>query len=107
MSEVFGPLANCYKQITFHHTAEPGDVQFVFHTYHGLLVIVEQTEHSVSAPPEEALKLLWRLHRFNLTWGLFAYGALLIPILSYFNYLAQKRSIAKQVAGQRNGVAER
>jgi hypothetical protein len=95
---MFGPLAKCYDGISVHETAIPGDVQFVFHTYHGFLAFFVQTEHRISAPPEEALQLLWRLHRFNLTWGMFAAGAAFVPILSYFNYIAQKRSIMKQAA---------
>jgi hypothetical protein len=49
----------------------------------------------VFASPDDARQLLWRLHQFNLTYGLFAYGALFIPVLSYCNYLAQKRAIAR------------
>ena len=48
------------------------------------------------APPQDAREALWRLHRFNLTWGMFAHGALLIPLVSYGNYLAQKRAIRRQ-----------
>jgi hypothetical protein len=67
-----------------------------FHTYHGLLVYVIQTEHRFWASPKEARAALWRLHRFNLVWGMFARGLLIIPLLSYAHYLAQKRSIARR-----------
>lgn len=97
-AKMFGPLAKCYEGIAVHAQPMTGDVQFVFHTYHGFLAFFAQTEHRISAPPEEARKLLWRLHRFNLTWGMFAAGAAFVPILSYFNYLAQKRALAKQAA---------
>ena len=68
----------------------------MFHTYYGFLVYVIQTEHRFWASPEDARVALWRLHRFNLVWGMFAYGALVIPLLSYGNYLAEKRSIDRQ-----------
>jgi hypothetical protein len=68
----------------------------VFHTYHGLLAFVIQTEHRFWASPEDARIALWNLHKFNLIWGMFAYGALVIPLLSFGNYLAQMRSIARE-----------
>jgi hypothetical protein len=74
----------------------PGHVSVVFHTYYGFIAFVSQTEHRFWASPEDARMALWRLHRFNLVWGWFAYGALIIPLLSYGNYLAQQRSIRKQ-----------
>jgi hypothetical protein len=73
-----------------------GLVAVEFHTYYGFIAFVTQTEHRFWAPPGDAREALWRLHRFNLRWGLFAYGALLIPLLSYVNYLAQKRRIRRQ-----------
>jgi hypothetical protein len=69
----------------------------VFHTDYGFLVFVIQTEHRFWASPADARVALWRLHRFNLIWGLFAYGALVIPLLSFGNYLAQKRLIDREV----------
>ena len=41
--------------------------------------------------------LLARLLRFNLTWGMLSYGLLFVPFLAIGNYLAQKRSIEKQL----------
>jgi hypothetical protein len=76
----------------------PGLVKVVFHTYHGFLVFVEQTEHRFWATPDDARLALWRLYQSNLTWGMFAYGMLLIPLLSYGNYVVQKRAISKQQA---------
>ena len=71
-------------------------VEFVFHTYCGFLVFVIQQEHRFRLPPDRARELLWKFQKINLTWGLLAYCALIIPILSYGNYLAQKLSISKQ-----------
>src|SRR5262245_26727726 len=82
-----------------HHTEpNPGLVKVLFHTYHGVLVVVTQVEHRFWTPPEDAREALWRLHRFNLGWGMLAYGALLIPLAACGNYLARKRSIRKQSA---------
>src|SRR5262249_11187175 len=72
-------------------------VEVFFHTYYGFIAFFTQTEHRFLAEPDDAREALWRLHVFNLTWGLLAKGAFLIPVLSYCNYLAQKRSIRKQV----------
>jgi hypothetical protein len=82
---------------------EPGAVKVVFHTYAGILVFVVQRKHHFWASPDDARLTLWRLHKFNLTWGMFAYGALLIPLVSYLNYLAQKRSIKRQIAAMSGG----
>jgi hypothetical protein len=71
-------------------------VRLVFHTYHGVLLWVVQTKHRFRLPPDQARELLWRLHCFNLKWGLLAYLGFVVPLLSYLNYLAQKRSITRQ-----------
>jgi hypothetical protein len=76
----------------------PGTISVVFHTYYGFVVFVTQTEHRFWASPGDARVALWHLHKFNLIWGMFAYGALVIPGLSFGNYLAQKRSIERQAA---------
>jgi hypothetical protein len=78
----------------------PGAVGVVFHSYYGFIVFVTQTEHRFWARPKHARLVLWRLHRFNMSWGAFAYGAIIIPGLSYLNYLAQKRSIRNQETQQ-------
>ena len=96
--KMFGPLANRYAGIEVHDIPVPGDVQFVYHTYHGFLVFFVQTEHRVSCQPESARMLLRRFLRFNLTWGMLSYGLVFVPFLAFFNYLTQKRSIAKQEA---------
>lgn len=95
----FGPkaaLERLYHEYPLDNTPPEQCVEFVFHTYYGLLAFVVQHEHRFRLPPDRARELLWRFHKFNLSWGLLAYGALVIPLLSYGNYLAQKRRIAKQ-----------
>jgi hypothetical protein len=67
---------------------------------YGFIAFVTQTEHRFWATPDDAREAFWRLHPFNLTWGLFARGAPLIPLVSFGNYLAQKRSIRNQEIGQ-------
>jgi hypothetical protein len=76
---------------------KPELVTVVFHTYYGFLVYFVQTEYRFWATPDEARIALWRLHRFNLIWGLFAAGAIFIPLFSMGNYWAQLRSIRKQI----------
>jgi hypothetical protein len=100
-STMFGPLAKAYEGIDVHETAQQGDVQFLFHTYHGFLVFFIQTEHRVSCPPDDARELLRRLNWFNLTWGMLSYGMVFVPFLSFFNQRAQNRAIARQEATAR------
>jgi hypothetical protein len=90
------PLSRRFDGILLHDPPEPGDVSFTYHTYRGLFLWVREDEHHVSAPVAEAEKLLARLWRFNLTWGLLSRGFVLIPFLATGNYLAQRRSIRRQ-----------
>jgi hypothetical protein len=85
-----------YEGLMIYPEPGPGLVSVVFHTYYGFVAFVTQTDHQFWASPDDARLVLWRLHRFNLTWGLFAPGMVLIPILSLANYLVQRRSIRKQ-----------
>jgi len=73
-------------------------VRLVFHTYHGFLVLDFQSEHRFQLPPTLARELLWKFHCFNLKWGLFSFPpfGFLVPLVSFLNYLAQKRSISRQ-----------
>lgn len=80
-----------------------GLVEVVFHTYSGLLVFVTQREHRFWAHPEQARRALSRMHSFNCTWGLLAYGAAVIPLLSLGNCWAQKRRISKQMRAWTDG----
>jgi hypothetical protein len=89
-------LERIYEGLEIHSVSGPGLVAVVFHTYHGFVAFVEQTEHRFWATPSEAREALRRLNRFNLRWGMLAYGALFIPLISYANYLAQRRSVRKQ-----------
>ena len=89
-------LKRLYAEFADEETPGGDRVEFVFHTYDGFLVFATQREHRFRLPPDRARELLWRLHKFILTWGLLAYGVLLIPLLSYGNYLAQKSRIRKQ-----------
>ncbi len=77
---------------------QPGLVEIVFHTYSGLLIFVTQREHRFWAPPDEARRALSRMHSYNCTWGLLAYGAMVIPLLSLCNCWTQKRRIKRQMA---------
>ena len=87
----------CFDGLEVYEESGPGRVEVVFHTYYGFLLYAVQTEHRFWAEPEHAAKALWRLHRFTLIWGHFAYGMLVIPLLSMGNYSAQLRSIRKQM----------
>lgn len=80
--------------------SEPGEgrVFVEYGAYYGFLAFVEQTEHRFWASPDEARQALGRLHRCSLLWGLFAYGALIIPIFSFAHYWSQRRSIRRQEA---------
>jgi hypothetical protein len=95
------PLRRCFEGIEVHKTPADGDVSFVYHTYRGLIFWFTQTEHRVIAAPEDAERLLKRLLRFNLTWGMLTWGILFVPFFAFGNYVAQRRSIEKQVASHR------
>jgi hypothetical protein len=73
-------------------------VSFTYHTYSGLLFYVRQSEHRFTLPPRVAESTLHDLLMHTVKYGFFAYGALLIPVLAYLNYLGQQRSISKQAA---------
>ena len=92
------PLQRCYEGIKAHDRPQQGDVVFVYHTYRGLLVWFTQDEHRVYAPPADAEKLLGRLLRFNLTWGMLSRGLIFIPFLALGNYFSQRRAIERQAA---------
>ena len=94
------PLKRCFAGIQVRESPELGDVECVYHTYRGLLLWVTQDEHRFFATADDSERLLGRLLRFNLTWGL-SYGMLFIPFLAVGNYHAQKRSIRQQVNAPR------
>jgi hypothetical protein len=97
---LFKTLGRCFDGIELHEFAVPGDVSFIYHTYRGLLIWFTQMEHRIVAPREDAERLLKRLLRFNLTWGMLSYGAIFIPFVVYGNYRTQLKSIGKQAAAQ-------
>lgn len=90
-----------FEGLTVYDGPAPGTVGVVFHTYSGFLFFVQQVEYRFWAAPEDARTVLSRMNKYNLTRGFFAYGALVIPLLSLANYWAQKRCIAKQEAALR------
>jgi hypothetical protein len=90
-------LRRIYSDFDLSDSRRAGDIAIVFHTYHGLIAWFTQTEHRLCVPGTDAKRLLNRFLRFNLTWGLFTWGALFVPPISLFNYLAQRRSIAQQL----------
>lgn len=99
-------LERKFSNLSIHAAPQPGDVIITFHTYYGFIAWFTQTTHHVALPPQDARVLLGRLLRFNLTWGLFTWGAFFVPILSAINYLQQRRSIARQeMAAKRNETA--
>lgn len=91
-------LVRKYADLEVHTDPQPGDVILSYHTYHGFIAWFTQTPHQVALPPAEARKLLGRLLRFNLSWGLVTPGAIFIPALVILNYYEQRRSIAAQEA---------
>lgn len=92
----FGALERCFRDVRLHDRPQPGDVCFRYHTYRGFLLWFVQTEHVVVAPLADAERLLGRLLRYNLTWGLLSYGMLFILPLACGNYVIQKRSMRRQ-----------
>jgi hypothetical protein len=99
----FGSIANRAIMRSFEGAAAsptpgPGLVHVIFHTYYGILVFTHQVEHEFWATPDDARLVFSRLNRFNLKWGFFAYGAVIIPILSLGNYWVQLARIRKQCA---------
>lgn len=93
------PLERCFEGIELHDEPKPGDVAFVYHTYRGLLLWATQTEHRIIAPAGDAERLLGRLLRYNLTWGMLSRGFLFIPFLAVGNYYAQRSAIRRQSKG--------
>ncbi|PQO28185.1 hypothetical protein [Blastopirellula marina] len=97
-----GTLKKCYRGIELHETPQEGDVTFTYHTYRGILVWSTQNEHRICAPADDALKLLGRLLRYNLTMGMLSAGLVFVPFLAIGNYIAQRRSIFNQIAASAN-----
>jgi hypothetical protein len=98
--------ADAFEGVEIFDEPGPGRVGVRFHTYHGMFVHSEQVEHAFFASPEDARRILSRLHRINLTWGLTARGIVIAPILSIMNYAIQRKRIAKQEARMTGGAKE-
>jgi hypothetical protein len=92
-----------YAGLRISDTQEPGMVLLQFHTYDGFLAWFTQTSHVVFAPPDDARKLLRRLVRHNLTWGMLSAGNFFVPLLTYFNRRAQLQSVEVQEQAMREG----
>ncbi len=73
---------------------KPGEVRIVFHTYTGFLVWVTQRTYDVIVPAEQAQAMLKGWLKHNLTYGLFAYGGIFVPILTFFEYRSQSKKVA-------------
>jgi hypothetical protein len=82
------------------------NVVFGFHTYWGFLVYFVQQYHCESMPADRAIYVLRRLHRFNVTYGLFCPGAIFIPLLSWWHYHAELRNIRRQLVKQETEAAK-
>jgi len=89
-------LERRYQGLDISSVPREGDVHILYHTYRGLLVWVNMDEHRVFARPDQARKLLGRLLRYNLTWGMLSQAMLFVPFLAIGNYIAQRRSIDQQ-----------
>ena len=83
-------LERAYADLDLYPAKVFGSVQVVYHTYHGFLLWYTETEHRAILAPDEAIELLGRLLRFNLSWGLVARGGILIAPLAVYNYAVQK-----------------
>jgi hypothetical protein len=92
-------LERIYAEVGVNEPPGHGEplVEIEFYTHHGLLFWTTETKHQLTLPYEKAGELLRRLHRFNLKWGILAYGALFIPFISLFNCWSQRRRMRRQM----------
>ena len=92
---------NLYNLINFAYLLPENDesvnVNFKFHLYSGFLFYVRQQEVNLTMPHNSSLIILREMHKFNLRRGLFAYGFILVPIISLLNYYLQINSIKRQL----------
>lgn len=75
------------------NSVAPGEVRIKFTTYSGFLVFVTQRRYDVSLPAEQARVVLGRMIKHNCTSGMFAYGCLFIPLLSFLEYRSQMKKV--------------
>jgi len=85
-----------YDGIVFQSVPKPDTVLVTFCTYDGFLAWVTETTHHGYATADDARLLLRRLHYYNLTWGLFCYGMIFVPFISFFHYRQQMKAIDRQ-----------
>lgn len=91
-------MLRCYEGIEVRGKPLDGDVLLHYYTVRGLIAFFVQNEHRVYATEADARLLLWRLFKFNMTWGLLPICVLVyMPPLAILNYWIEKRSIRKQV----------
>jgi hypothetical protein len=75
---------------------ETGDmVTFVFTSYAGYVLWMNQTTVTYRVPRLSALPLLRRLLRLNLTHGLCGPGLVFVPFLTIAEYWSRKREIER------------
>ena len=76
----------------------PNDaVNVLSYAYYGLLATLTTVKIEHRLPPQEALELVKKVHRFNLRWGWIAAGGFLVPLASTCRLWQQRRSIRKQL----------
>jgi hypothetical protein len=75
-------------------------VSFTFSTFRGILPFVLIQEHrGLFQNADRAIKLLWELHRKNLSfWSWIAGFPGFFPLVSFLAYRSQLKSIRRQVA---------
>ena len=80
-------VARCFREFSWRQMPSPGDAEFKFPVYVGMLGQGEETIYHFWLPLSDATVLLKRLHRFNCTWGWLMLGPL-APIFSTVEYFS-------------------
>lgn len=91
-------LRSLYQGLDLRTVPERGDVQFSYVTFHGLIAWYTPMVHVACGPADQALRLLGRLFRFNLMWGLLTFGTPLYVYGVFAYYRRARRSIVEQAA---------
>jgi hypothetical protein len=94
-------LREIYWEFKPSDVPDNGRVHVIFHTYSGLLAWFTQTKHSVYLPTAQARGFLKCLRNYNFKWGLFSYGGLFVPFLTWGSYWSQSRAITRQEEHER------
>jgi hypothetical protein len=98
-------LSRIYAEIRAIRPTSSRLVEVRFHTYWGLLAFFVQQEHRATLPADIAEIFLRRLHSFNVRWGMFAAGALFIPLISWGNLRRQLRIVRDVLAQEESAIA--